>query len=407
MFSKHCNENWKPKATANVGRTISPDLIEKTRRIVNYYTHIPLVNFSTLWELTYGEPFDAFAMGFKDGIPEFFCVMAEYASIRIQAHDIYTTEEPKTEKPPTVNCVNNLPKKKQHFIFNVESDFLWLNHIDLLKKTAKELVIAMSPLEMALRRDINNTHSAMYTIQKILQQNPNGLKIQDLPEIFGYKMAHYKKIFNVPSISAMVTMYPEIFLEVRKGDYRFPEITLFDGSTKTYDEIGLSESQLRQILKRRGKKPEAISLFSCVSGLYQMTCILLKKAGPNGLRLCSWKKSIEDSFGSIMFQNQVTRKDYLAMLLEFQPLDIIQSLSACGLLSLKSSKSFKNDLRIHLPSEQFDFDAKFLSLRDHYDSTSSGNRKYLFHNPPSSDSDYQTASLSACSPSSKSSNSDD
>lgn len=343
----------RPKAS--VGRTLSNDIVSKTRDLLNKYEEIPLNIFGILFSANYGEVFDATDLGFDNGIIGFFeqlsgmiklsqsgkkivCSLHEHAKVA-RKQKLYS-EKGLEEFIFLIQDIHS--KRRAQDLFNEEHTLLWtMRYRKYLEYDClKSIKIPMSPMELALEKNPQGFAEQVCKIREVFRHFPNGIQQN---QIISY-VSIDKRLFNCYSMNQLVDLYPEIFF--RLDSKKDEDELVFDGFERTYFDFSID--------LETSKFTPFIIVFRCItSGLYQKTLIMIRVAGCDGLKLVVWKQSMLDNF------KKEKKRPYEEELMELKPTVIFQALQSYGLVSLKSNPSCKNDIRIHFPDKRLNFNQFF------------------------------------------------
>lgn len=341
---------------AVVGRVIPNELIVRIKDLLSYYCEIPFMHMPTLYYFRYKEYLDASLLGFDNGLNGLLHELRDFVMIStkegIRTCHLIEHCQPKLEvKEQTDDTLNPfLYVKKVHAgrrekdSFNPANLVLWsCEHRPLLDMDPGCVEIALSPIEIAEMRNPYAIKSERFELHKCLVKFSDGIPLIQLYKYYNLK----KRLFNSNSYAALVEEFPEIFFVVAMRPEEEPRV--YDGVTRTYSS--LTGSKLKHSDLARSIVYQSIEF-----GLYQMTLILLRKAGKDGLKLSVWRQSIKNTY----FDFGIERIENL--LHEYEPLYFFMCLAAYDLVQVKSHPRCKNDLRVHFPKKPVDFNTLIKKL---------------------------------------------
>lgn len=344
--------NQGPKPKACVRQVLSDELANKIEQIISYYGPISFDSFPTIYYLTYGQHLDATSRGFYHGFHDLIeqsssigftkksgclhVILTDYSAINKSHQEC--NKENEENVPPFIALVRNFHRQREYKDFFLESNiYLWQGKTDILHRTLDDIIIVNSPylkgLKQNERRMLEFAEAAHHTLSKF----PYGVPLNQLY----IHLKFDKKFLNQTSIADIVTNYPEIF-HIANEENELGQKMIFDGKTITFDN--LTGSDLIQYTKMNAHR---IASCAIISGAYQMTLMMIKKAHHEGLKLCVW-------FESLKMNCDKLDKRFLNLIEEIDPFVFFLALTSVGLVQLKSRKECKNDIRIHLPEKRFD-----------------------------------------------------
>lgn len=349
------------RAKATLGRTIDIRIINQVIDLLKDYGVVHIDLFTSLFNRKHGQILDASSLGFDDGLRGFFreisdiITLFEDGNIELNFDEyltkgIHSTQATHiTMKQPVQRILDRINKRREKNLFNPRETLLWSNDYQyLLEIDLCRITIDKSPLELnLLSRKILPTE--VTAIHKILVNHTNGIKLNELRQYYQFNL----RSFSSPSLDTLTVEYPELFYRVepeRDGD----EPLIYDGKTKTIDDLsGKSVSNW-------GIDPAKLCSLFVLSGLYQKTLILIKKAGTEGLKLAVWQSTVKINLSIF---GHSSRLDLETKLLDKEPLELFLALASEGFVLIKSHKNSKNDLRIFFPSSALDFNRYFQTAR--------------------------------------------
>lgn len=360
----------KPKAI--IGRTLPQDIISKTHRLLVECENIPILVFPALYRSAYGEILDAVELGFDEGIVGLFNALPNMFSLRVvRGRIVCSLSQFHLKRRPrgtsTLDLVDKAiatrPLNKSRccfaqYILNKETGLFNPDNIfwrDLAYREyleARRIIVPFSPLEHAAAKDPERVQFQALKIHRFLKDRTEGINLSDLASLRVDKV-----LFNVTSIEDMVHQYPEIFYVEGRKDH---ELLVFDGKTTNH------MSRHVDLISRLGGDwgmPAFYSYAAVQSGIYQMSIILIREAGNEGLRLCVWKQAIVNNF-VIPEERRFVRK-----IMSSDPISFFLALEAYNMIQIRPHPDSLNDLRLFLPTgknnypEAYEITLEYLNLR--------------------------------------------
>lgn len=227
-------------------------------------------------------------------------------------------------------------------IFDPNNQILWgEKHAKLLERS-HNLLISLSPFELAHKRNPPKMRVEENRIRRALSAYPNGLPLNFICTIISLD----KRLFNAPSIATIIEETPELFY-IKHSHQDDKEPTVFDGHNHTYDDLS------GNYIPDTDSSPSCIAFLSIVTGLYQKTILLVRKAEPDGLKLSTWLQSLQANFPEDLEGTK---------LYKVRPLTLFLALKNVNLIDIRSHKNCLNDLRLHLPDTNKSFIEKFITI---------------------------------------------
>lgn len=348
----------RPRVT--VGRILPNDLIIKIKQLLLKYKEIPLMQVPTLFYFDYEEYLDAGTLGFDNGLTGLFGELKDLVDITLSKEGLEICSLSEQCKPKLIANRNTNSstailkeisiqsyvksvhdRRREKNLFDGNDVHLWRNKINkLLKYDLESIHIAQSPLELAIERSPSRMMFEIKRIHKFMSQYPQGIKLNEIYSLYQLD----KRLFNSTAYAELVEEYPELFYLVRSSD-EDEEPLIFDGVTNTYNELDNHD------LKNLGYTSSVLVYQTIVSGVYQKTLLLLRKAGKDGLKLSVWRQSLKSNFLDV----GIFDMERYNRLLSLEPLTLFLNLTSFGLVELKSHKNCKNDIRIHFPAKKMNF----------------------------------------------------
>lgn len=322
---------------SRVGRILPQDIVLKTIQTLHLHKEVPVQLFPTLYKSAHDQIFDAVTMGYSDGIIEFFLDLSNMVNVRCDKSGLsyisLRQNEEQSEK-------KHSSEKDEHLnpLFRKSNTVLWHNKLSLL--AMPYLIIAQSPLEIAVKRHPQYVKEEINRIKMMLSNHPNGIRLNEISR----KVTINKKLFSATCINSLTQQLPEIFYRVdRSGE----EPLVFDGSIKTHpDLLG------QDVRSFGGYNPMRIAADAHMSGLYQKTLLLMRECGSHGLKIVVWLQSIQCNFRGVCDEMHVLESHLLN---KIGALRFFLALARFGLVELKSAEGCKNDLRAFCPPSNTNF----------------------------------------------------
>lgn len=336
----------KPKAY-NL-RTLPNLYIIRTQRLLSQYGFMTFEEFAVAYLCHFRDNLDVLNLGFDDGYLGFFQQLDHMVSLYEYEENIICSLNKATFHPELLfmkasrshaevnpkSYGSLIPKVDRNHepcgFFSPDNTILWgPKFAHLLKCDPKNISISMSPLELAINRNLARVKNEISMIRKALARFPQGIALNQLYTVVNID----KRLFNAPSIATIVEECPELFYISRiKSD---GEPVVYDGFEHTYQDLSGAT------IPKTKSGPRRSSYTAIASGLYQKTILLVRKAGAEGLKLAVWLQSMRESFPGDFDLHDV------------HPLSFFLCLKNVGLIDIRSHKKCKNDLRIYLPNANF------------------------------------------------------
>lgn len=360
----------KGKPTAQVGRILSSDIVSKIRQLFIEFGEIPYYELPTMYQHQYAEILDLADLGFDNGLVGFLSQLdyfidtkpTEHGYSCVMKHNAFIGEtngqELTTGANGTIRVKNSIIRNysivellkerksniRNKYLFDSNNTYLWLEKFKYILKKINNVVLVPSPLEEAYCKDLYGTRMQVNKIRKALARYPNGIELQDIENVVG---TINKSLFGFTSIGELVDALPELFYRVEPKEC--PERPMiYDGHTKSFDDVEYFDINLdKDVNKMCG--PFIIAHMTIITGLYQKTLILIKQSGLEGLKLTVWEESLKRNF-------KIGGEQYESIVLELPPLKLFLTLAHVGLVEIKSHPQCKNDLRVHFPSKEVNFE---------------------------------------------------
>lgn len=365
MEQVHQRKN-KCAARVNVGRIIPSEIIHNTETVIRKYQPLPMIWFPHFYWKHYNILIDASSMGYSQGILGFFRALDYMINISISSAGSYIlslkneymttrkqsytngmlTMTPKSFEKTTSTAGNALLITRNYNralrrLFEGDIDILWHGDLrNLLKIDDANIEIAKSPYEIVNVYEPVKVGPVINRLRQVLSAFPKGIAVSQLSQLVHFN----KRLFNVTSIDAFTVEYPEIFY-IHESDEDNQESLVLDGRSNTYENI-----KSYCPIDKENFNPGRISSLAFMTGLYQKTLLLLRKAEPEGLKLSVWNKSMRSSFGEAVIDKEVE-------LLNLSALTVFAALYRIGWVEIRSHPGCKNDLRVHLPSRPIQFNS--------------------------------------------------
>lgn len=342
------------RAKATVGRLIDYQIITQVTEVLKTFGEIPLHLFTSIFSSYHGNILDASSLGFDDGLFGFFREMPEFVELsndgilRLTGEQTIGRSGPKKESSQMILERVNMRKNKN--LFDPSDTLLWPSvHRYLLDINLDHVKIAQSPIEMAYTRSFGEMSHEVWAIHQALVRYNDGIMLNELIKIHRFNL----RFFAVPSLDELTIDYPEIFYRVEpEMDGR--DALIFDGKTRTIEDLsGKDISSLH-------KNPSRTCVKFVMSGLYQKTLLMIRKAGSEGLKLVIWRASINSN--KKMFKINTCDRDE-KRLLDMEPLVLFLILASEKFVVIRSHKDCKNDLRIFYPPSAIDLESYFKSAK--------------------------------------------
>lgn len=364
-YNEYCTHNnnvivnkFRPKAI--VARTISSKLKNETCVILSNYGPMSICTFPTLYKFIFDEIFPINSLGFDDGLYGYFRELGDLIDLEKNGSDIMVVLKNlnysnllDSNQRLLFNCDdNNEARIKRHaeaednfkILYDKDNKALWKNWEHLLDLYPINLI--KSPYQLRLENYSDNHQlftNSILELRKSLCGNPDGVRLNKLKNYANIN----KKLYENCSIESIVKSWPEVFFI---EDYDDPNPLVYDGYNKTYNIEELLTSARNAI--QTNQSPELIAIKAIENGLYQKTLLLLHEAKSEGLKLAVWKESVRINFQD---NDKLFESMDISMINELRPIKIFVALHAVGLIRLESDKYSKNDIRIYLPSEDFEY----------------------------------------------------
>lgn len=357
---------FKCAAKANVGRIIPSEIIQNTEYIIRKYGPLPIIWFPVFYHKHYNTVLDASLMGYTRGIMEFFgsldymvkidvsrsgsyilSLKKNYNTATTQAHTNGLTRLTPDSFQKTISTACNALLLTRNYnralcrIFEADIDTLWHGNLkSLLKISDADIEIAKSPYELIQKHEPFVVGPVINRLRQVLTACSEGIAISKLSLMVPIN----KRLFNVTSIDAFTVEYPEIFY-IHESEQDNQESLVLDGRTNTYENIKEFCAKDKENMDTR-----RIVRLAYMTGVYQKTLLLLRKAEPEGLKLSVWNKSMRSTFGDDVINRETE-------ILNMSALNLFASLYSHGLVEIRSHPGCKNDLRIHLPTRPIRFNS--------------------------------------------------
>lgn len=354
----------KPKAT--VKQLIPHDVIQRIEQLLIINGTIPLHNFQSLYIYEYAQVLDCFEIGYDGSLVDLlhehriqaFMQIFVYNDISYCRHrntlrnklsDINYQCMPKCDSNNNSNNDNNGNNKSfLHFVknqrfrhktknlFDENNNILWNKETrHLLTISDNQIMLALSPLEQAYRRDPMTTRKVLNRIRATFAVNPEGIALSEIP----IKLNIDKGLFNATTYNSLIAENPELFYEEQRDGL---ESVIFDGRLKTYSDLSGKELNIPE-------EDIADFVYTAIKrGIYQKTLLLIRKADKAGLKLGVWKQTLWLNF-------RIDDKADGLLLARYGPLDSLLMMCSYGLLRIESPTQHKNDLRLGFPAKTVNF----------------------------------------------------
>lgn len=352
------------QAKATLGRLIDIETITQVTQVLEAFGEIPLHLFTSLFSSFHGIILDASSLGFDDGLFGLFRELSDFVQlsndglIRLRVEQTNGGGRPRKKSSQMILERINMRKNKN--LFDPNDTLLWPGkHHYLLDINLDHVKIAKSPLEMALICSFQEMSREVNSIHQALVKYNDGIKLHEIRNIHPFKI----RLFSQISLDAITVEYPEIFYRV-EPERDGCEALIFDGKTRTLQDL------TGKSIPSPCKNPSRICLKFVMSGLFQKTLIIIKKAGSEGLKLAVWRESIK--LNKNLFKLNILTDDE-RKLLNMEPLVLFLILASERFIEIKSHKGSKNDLRIFYPPSAIDLESYFKSAKRSNGSEGSSN----------------------------------
>lgn len=346
------NQVQGPKPKALVYRTIPEDIKSRLERLLCVHKRVSVNSLPFVYAMTYDETLDATKCGFAEGLYELLdrsnymiqinngvCSLTEEfdrrACMADQAFDF--EEDDKSTPIDFVTFVRRFHLRRRYKDFFSPGNFyLWHNHLKILSTKPNDITIPRSPYEKALIENHQKMSKFADFVHACLSKHPRGLPLIQLYLHIPFD----KRFLNQTSVENVVLSYPEIF-HCYDEENEEGLLMVYDGRTTTFEDLSGND-----LTTYTSINPYKIAACAILTGVYQMTLMLIKKAHNDGLKVCVWMESLRINFGNLP-------EKFQKMLDKIDPLVFFLAMQFVGLVSVKSHKYSKNDLRAYLPPHRF------------------------------------------------------